>query len=98
MVFWWIAGRGADALIAARQNRLTPRIRWPEAIVGFLLLATGGMFVFGFVFFSGPARHDLTMQVIGTMALLWAFLGGLSVAAKIVQWRLRKRQSDTAVG
>src|SRR5260370_17287202 len=62
MVFWWIAGRGADALLAARRKILAPRIGWPEAIVGFILGAGGLTGAIAFVFTAGappPPEHHL---------------------------------------
>ncbi|HEY6308341.1 MAG TPA: hypothetical protein VI488_17985 [Candidatus Angelobacter sp.] len=98
MVFWWIAGRGAEALVAAQQGRLVPRIGWLETTIAFLLLAAGTTFVVGFVFFSGVDLHDLTLQLFMITAILWAFLGSLTVAAKIAQGRLkRKLQPNTQV-
>jgi len=90
-VFWWIAGRGAEAVAASRRKILVPQMHWIETVVGFLLFAMGTTFVFGFVFFAGQDRHDLILQVLAFAAGLWAFLGSLSFGAKIAQWRLRKR-------
>jgi len=90
MVFWWIAGRGADALRAAQREILAPRIGWPETIVGLLLAAGGGVFVIAFVFTAGPDRNDRELQVVAAAACMWAVLGSLTVAARILQWRMRK--------
>jgi len=90
MVFWWIAGRGADALVAARRKKLAPRIRWTETIIGFLLAAGGAVFVIVFVFTAGPDRGDYDLQVVAAGAGMWAILGGLTVAARIVQRRMRR--------
>lgn len=37
IVFWWIAGRGIEGLIAARQRLIRPRITWIETITGAAL-------------------------------------------------------------
>jgi hypothetical protein len=92
MVFWWIAGRGADALRSAKSSRLAPKTTWMEAIWGFLLLVAGSTTIIGVECFSGKDRAAL--QSMATIAALWAFLGSLSVAGRIVQWRLRKRLVD----
>jgi hypothetical protein len=91
MVFWWIAGRGAEALAAARRRELVPGIGWVETVIGFLLLAGGITILVGVEVFSGDDRHAL--QLLAAIGALWGFLGGLSVAAKVVQWRLRRRLS-----
>jgi hypothetical protein len=90
MLFWWIAGRGAEALAAARQKRLTPPIHWLEMIVGLLLLAMGVLLFL--VFALNRPRDDPSDLWFLPMAILWAFLGSLSVAGRVLQWRLRKRQ------
>jgi hypothetical protein len=77
---------------------MTPRIRWLEVIIGFPLLAGGVAYIVAFAFFAGPDRHDPSLQLIGIMSALWAFLGGLSVVAKMAQWRLGKQQSARTVG
>jgi hypothetical protein len=89
--FWWIAGRGAEALAASRRRVLIPGIRWVEATIGFLLLASGVTLAVAFVFTAGPDRHDRMLQFVIMAALLWAFLGALPFTAKILQWRLRKK-------
>jgi hypothetical protein len=94
MIFWWIAGRGTDALKSARSHRVSPRMTWLEAVWGFLLVSAGSTSVIGVEFFSGSDRQSL--QSFAAVAALWAFLGSLSVAAKIVQWRLRRRQIELA--
>ena len=91
MVFWWIAGRGADALLAARRKILAPRIGWPETIVGFILGAGGLTGAIAFVFTAGPDLHDEQLQFLMSGCGLWGFLGSLIVAARIVQWRMRRK-------
>jgi hypothetical protein len=90
MIFWWIAGCGADALVASRSRKLVPRIGWAETIIGFLLAAGGAVFVIAFVFTAGPDRSNLGLQLMAAVAGVWALLGGLTVAARIVQRRMRK--------
>jgi hypothetical protein len=91
MFFWWIAGRGTEALVAARQKRLSPQIHWLETIVSLLLVAMGVLVVMAFTF-GGPTRSDESdlFLLVLVMAILWGFLGGLSVAAKIAQSSLNK--------
>jgi hypothetical protein len=89
LVFWWMAGRGADALIASRERRLFPRMGWVETVVGSLIMASGGATVIAVEFFSGADRSEL--QLLAGVAGMWTILGGLTVAARIAQWRIRKK-------
>ncbi|HZU32938.1 MAG TPA: hypothetical protein VFB79_17615 [Candidatus Angelobacter sp.] len=94
MVFWWLAGRGAEALRAARYKRLLPKIGWMETIVASLMmLIMGGLFFCGIIL--GLAEGDksiFTFQLIGAGAF-WFLLSGLTVLARIQQYRLRKKMS-----
>lgn len=95
MLFWWIAGRGADALAAARQNRVTPRIHWLEMVVGVLLLAMGVLVMLAFAL-GGPQHSDSRDLWFLAMAILWGLLGSLSLAGGIMQWRLRRQRTESA--
>lgn len=87
ILFWWCAGRGIEAVIAARRRLVHPRITWPEtgmAVVVFL--------VCGFTAVSLPlsGQHDggfpMILWILGSGT--WALLAGLIIAARILQWRL----------
>lgn len=90
MVFWWVAGRGLDALMAAARKHFVPKITWTETIIGFLLAAGGAVFVLAFVIGGGEDRGNGEFQVLAAFAGMWSVLGGLTVVARIVQWRMRK--------
>jgi hypothetical protein len=87
-IFWWVAGRGADALVAARRRLLLPSIGWVETVVGSLIAASGATTVIGVEFFSGADRGDL--QLLAAVAGMWTVLGGATIAARIAQWRVRR--------
>ena len=41
IVFWWIAGRGIEALVASRRDLLSPAITWIEVFVASLITSLG---------------------------------------------------------
>jgi hypothetical protein len=90
MVFWWLAGRGVDALVTARRKAITPRIGWTETVLGFVLGAGGLVGVIAFLFTAGPDLYDRQLQLLMSAAGMWGLLGSLTVAARILQWRIRK--------
>lgn len=86
--FWWVAGRGADALAASRRRTLTPKIKWAEAILGLVLSVLSITGTIGVVFFSGADRHDPLLPLFAFAGVMWTILGALPFIARIVQWRL----------
>lgn len=87
ILFWWCAGRGIEALIAGRRRLVNPQITWPETVMAV------AVFLFcGFTAISLPlsAQHDrsfpLLLWILG--AGTWALLAGVTIAARVLQWRL----------
>jgi hypothetical protein len=90
LVFWWLPGRALEALSALKYQQLTPRIGWTETIVGFVVMAIGAALMIGFLFFTTPTERT-EMMPFAAAGGLWAVLGGVSVAARIAQWRMRRK-------
>ena len=95
ILFWWSAGRGIEALIAGRRRRIGPRITWVETGIA------AALFVFcGIAAVSLPLSgyHDrnfpLMLWILGSGT--WALLGGLTVAARAMQWRLGNQMNVPA--
>jgi len=90
--FWWIAGRGTDALIAMQRKLIAPRIHFHEAVISFVLLA-GGILLAAVgisMFFSGSGS-----AIFLAALLLWSFLGGIGVRARYQQLRLRRSLANS---
>jgi hypothetical protein len=88
--FWWMAGRGAEALSAARRKLLLPRIGWTATIISFLFIVGGAALAIGFLFSEGPDRADPQLQLLAAGAAMWSVLGSLTVVARLAQWRIKK--------
>lgn len=93
MVFWWIAGRAAEALVAIQNRQLMPKIGWVETVTGFLIMAAGATLFGGMLFGLSPSERDWESSRVAAAGGLWALLGGLSVIARFRQWRLHRRQA-----
>jgi hypothetical protein len=95
ILFWWIAGRGIDSLLAARRRLITPSITWAETGVGVLSLASG-VLLCGISVASRMDDDHLTAswQLIGLAGTMWVLLGTATIAARFVQWRLRRVRSS----
>jgi len=91
--FWWMAGRGLEALLSAKKRLIAPRLRWFETLVSFLLLAMGSTLVIGCLFFAGPDAGDSMIRIMGASGGVWSVLGSITVLAKYLQWKIRRSHS-----
>lgn len=96
VVFWWSAGRGLEALLAIRRGLLEPSISWVETAVG------GALFLFCAIAaiclpLCGNNRRDpdFPLMLFSCGLGMWAVLGGATAAARIGQWRMRRRTPTT---
>lgn len=91
---WWMAGRGLEALLAARRNLASPRIGWPATVISFLLMGAGLIVAIGFILSSTAAdRADHEFRIFSAAAGMWGVLGSFTVIAKLSQWRITKHAS-----
>jgi hypothetical protein len=96
IVFWWIAGRGIEALVASRRHLLSPAITWIEVFVASLVIVIG-VFIW-LLFFSGD-RAGFIFPWPGALvaSAMWILLAGATIAARVTQWRIRRwPNADTA--
>jgi hypothetical protein len=91
MFFWWIAGRGIDALAAARQEVIFPRLTIIDVVVGSVVLAAGLLVLVMMLVEGGKDRADPTLAFFTMGGGVWAALGAVSVIGRLAQWRLRVR-------
>jgi len=90
--FWWIAGRGLEAILAARAMRqgtavcVTPKVGWIETIVATLIMLICGTLAVGLT-----VDGDLQLAIFGVGAGMWTVLASMTVVAKFVQWRMTRK-------
>ena len=89
ILFWWIAGRGIEALIATRRRLIRPNITWIETTVGAALCAFCAVAAVCMPLFSGR-DENFPMKLFVAAFVMWSVLGGMVVAGRVAQWRLRK--------
>jgi hypothetical protein len=95
--FWWLAGLGMEALMASRRNLLQPRIGWVDTCVAALVFASG-ILITVCVLCVSSLQADWRLVVFGTGGALWAVLSGLTIAARVAQWRIRRRSMRAVDG
>ncbi len=88
VLFWWAAGRGLEALIAARRGIIRPAIMWVETVIAiFLFIIFGGLLICAL---SNRPMYSDTNSAIGFVGcVLWTILTGVMIAARVAQWRIR---------
>jgi hypothetical protein len=92
VVFWWIVGRGFEALMASRQRVLRPAITWVEVFVGLLVIAFGVFLWIGFLADPNIRADCIYPWRLAAMAGgLWILLCAAIVAARLIQWRIRRQ-------
>jgi len=88
LVFWWLAGRGIEALSASFHSVIHPRLRWIEVTWAVLFLVVGiGTFI-GTVTSTPDDRRDKDFMALMYGGMLWGVLAGLTVIARFRQWRI----------
>jgi hypothetical protein len=94
--FWWLVGRGIDALRAARGAVLIPRIKTAETLCAVLLFVIGAIVLVGIITSTSDDRRDIQFLALVAGALLWGALASFTIAARFLQWRICKRSELAA--
>ena len=88
LVFWWLAGRGIEALSASFHSVIHPRLRWAEVTWAVVFLVVGiGTFI-GIVTSTPDDRLDKDFMALMYGGMLWGVLAGLTIVARLRQWRI----------
>jgi hypothetical protein len=91
VLFWWGVGRGIEALRSSRKAIISPRVTLPETIFADLFVCVGIVVLVGTVTTTPDDRRDLQFIALLVGGLLWGVLASLTIAARIVQWRIRRK-------
>jgi hypothetical protein len=90
-LFWWCAGRGIEALLAARRSVVYPRLALVETVFAAVLFCIGVAMLVGIITSTPDDRRDLQFLALVAGGLLWGVLATFTVTARIFQWRIHKR-------
>jgi hypothetical protein len=90
IVFWWLTGRGIEALSASFQRTIHPRLHWMEVTWAVVLVVVGIVTFIGIVTSTPDDRRDKDFMALMYGGLLWGVVAGLTVTARFRQWRIRK--------
>jgi hypothetical protein len=90
IVFWWLTGRGIEALSASFQRTIHPRLHWMEVTWVVVLFVVGIVTFIGIVTSTPDDRRDKDFMALMYGGLLWGVLAGLTVTSRFRQWRILK--------
>lgn len=89
-IFWWIAGRGIDALLASRLRVLFPQISWGEVLVALVVIALCSL-IWGLYFSGDRSGFIFPWRPALAASTLWTILGAVTIAARLRQRRIQKQ-------
>jgi hypothetical protein len=98
MFFWWFWGKDIEALLAARRNLLHPRIGWTETAFAVILFGVGLVSLAGILTSTPDDRRDTQFIALVAGGLMWGVLATVTIAARFLQWRIRKRTELAPAG
>jgi hypothetical protein len=99
LVFWWLAGRGVEALIAALRGVVRPALTYVETAIALLFSFIGIAFCLESLLDRSPHHGEVPWILLCLAGTLWFGLGTATIVARIAQWRIRRRiarQPDAA--
>ena len=91
LVLWWVAGRGLEALLAAMQGTVRPRITWVEILVAVVILLLGAFALVAPIEADMRDAGDLPWEFLSLAGLLWLALGAMIITARLAQRRITRR-------
>jgi hypothetical protein len=89
-IFWWVAGRSMEALLAARKKNILPRVSWFELLLAFAAMLYTSLIIIALTI-EGSAEDQPIRAPVLIFGIMWIMLGSCTFAARFMQWRLRKR-------
>ena len=89
LVFWWIVGRGIEALLAIRSHLISPAVTWAETTVAGLVSICMLVIVVALAVDPSIRSESIFPWHLATLACcLWLILGLTTVGARILQSRM----------
>ena len=93
LVFWFLTGRGIEALLASLKSNLCPKLNWIEVTWATVLVIVGIVLLIGIWTTTPDDRRDKDFMALLYGGVLWGVLAGLTVTARFRQWRIHKRNA-----
>jgi hypothetical protein len=81
MFFWWVLGRGVEALFAVRRSVVQPRITWAETSFAGIMFVVGLLTLVGILTSTPDDRRDMQFIAWITGGVLWGILSTVIIAS-----------------
>jgi hypothetical protein len=91
LLFWWSIARGIEALRSTRKAVVSPRVTLAETVFAAVFVCVGVAVLVGTVMSTPDDRRDVHFIALMADGLLWGILASIMIAARIFQWRIRRR-------
>jgi len=96
LLFWWSVGRGIEALGSTRRMLISPRVTLVETVFAAIFVCLGLVVLVGTITSTPDDRSDVQFIALLAGGLLWGVLASIMLAARVFQWRIRKRAKAAA--
>jgi hypothetical protein len=92
LVFWWLAGRGIEAFMAAFKKRLRPALKPVEMIIAVLLVMAGVIcFLTPLIGRDSNDPDSFPWVLMCLSGAMWFTFGAATIAARFLQRRVRRQ-------
>lgn len=95
---WWIVGRGIEALIGAFRGVVRPAITHVETAIAVLFALLGAVLFLGPLLDPTSLDSEFARLFFILAGAIWILLGAATIAARLAQWRMRRRSAAQANG
>jgi hypothetical protein len=95
---WWFVGRGIEALIAAFRGVVRPSIDFVETAIAVLFVLLGAVLFLGPLLDPTSLNSGISRPFFILAGAMWILLGSATIAARLAQWRIRRRSPAQANG
>jgi hypothetical protein len=95
---WWLVGRGVEALIAAFRGVARPGITYVETAIAVLFALLGAVLFLGPLVDPTSPDSEIPRLFFILAGAIWVLLGAATIAARLAQWRIRRRSAAQANG
>lgn len=95
---WWLVGRGIEALIAAFRGVVRPAITYVETAIAALFASLGAVLFLGPLLDPTSLDDEISRFFFVLAGAIWVLLGATTIAARLAQWRIKRRSAASANG